>query len=255
MCSRSPDTDPRHEEGAANRQKRGNVLPQLQPIARASLLLLVLLGGLASKASALSFQADFTSTTYQVVAGDTYADLLAQHLLGTPLASVTTTGLEGVSAQVEAGVNSDYSILMTAVLDIAVSGQYEFQVGADWGRGGVAAVIDNASGLVIQELVRTDDIWWGNSWSNPDVFTTQIQLDQGSSYTLAWLGFEGCCGGVTTVRFSFEGLPFEPVDELTVEPYVVPEPNTGLLVGIGLAVLARWRRPKNHPIFLSRPFQ
>lgn len=197
---------------------------------------------LSSDARALSFQADFTATTYQVVAGDTYADLLAAHQAGTPLASVTLTALENVSAQVEAGVTTNYSILMTAILDVAVAGQYEFQVGADWGRGGVAAIIDNGTGAVIDEFVRTDDIWWANDWNNPDVFTTLVDLDAGTSYTLVWLGFEGCCGGTTTIRFSFEGGPFQILNEPNLEPFVVPEAGMAALVGLGLTTLAARRR-------------
>jgi hypothetical protein len=197
---------------------------------------------LSPAARALSFHANFTATTFQVTAGDTYADLLAAHQAGTPLASVTLTALENVSAQVEAGVSTNYSILMTAVLDVAVGGQYEFQVGADWGRGGVAAVIDNGTGIVIDEVVRSDDIWWANDWNNPDVFTTLLDLDAGTSYTLAWLGFEGCCGGVTTIRFSFDGSPFQIVNEPNLEPFAIPEPSTALLLGLGLGAVARRRR-------------
>ncbi len=198
----------------------------------------------SAAARALSFQVDVTATNYQVVAGDTYADLLAAHQAGTPLASVTLTALENVSAQVEAGVTTDYSILMTTVLDVAVTGQYAFQVGADWGRGGVAAVIDNGTGTVIDELVRTDDIWWANDWNNPDVFTTLVDLDAGSSYTLAWIGFEGCCGGVTTIRFSVDGAPFQIVNEPNLEPFAVPEPSTALLLGLGLTTVAIRRRDR-----------
>ena len=197
---------------------------------------------LSPEARALSFQADFTATNYQVTAGNTYADLLAAHLAGAPRASVPLTALENVSAQVTAGVSTDYSILMTAVLDVAVAGQYQFQVGADWGRGGVAAVIDNSTGTVIDELVRTDDIWWNNNWNDPDVFTTSLALVAGTSYTLAWLGFEDCCAGVTTIRFSFDGSPFQVLNQSTIAPFVVPEPSTALLLGLGLTLVASRRR-------------
>jgi hypothetical protein len=196
---------------------------------------------LSSGARALTFQADFSGTTYQVAAGDTFADLLAAHLAGTPLASVSMTGFQGVSAQVEAGVSTNYSIMLTTDFTVGVTGSYEFQIGADWGRGGVAAVLDG-NGALISELVRTDDIWWANDWNNPDVFTTQLNLDAFSAYTFVWLGFEGCCGGVTTLRFSFEGSPFQTLNTLNFTPFVVPEPRVAALVGLGLVALASRRR-------------
>lgn len=194
-----------------------------------------------SGASAVSFHANFRSSFYQVTAGDGYGDLLAAYFAGAPLASVSMPGLENVSAQVEAGVSGDYSILLTASIDVGVSGQYEFQVGADWGRGGVAAVLDG-SGNLIHEVVRVDDIWWANDWNNPDVFTTVLTLDAGSSYTFVWLGFEGCCGGVTTIRFSFAGGAFQTLNDPNVLPFVAPEPGVGLLVALGLTLLATRRR-------------
>jgi hypothetical protein len=213
-----------------------------------------LLVGAPPEARALTFQADFRATTFQVSAGDTYSDLLAAHLAGSPLASVAMTGFENVSAQVEAGVNGDYSIMLAADLTLAAAGQYVFQVGADWGRGGVAAVIDESTSTVIDELVRTDDIWWNNDWSNPDVFTTVIDLDADTSYTLVWLGFEGCCGGGTTIRFSFEGSPFQPLNETNLDPLVVPEPSTALLLAIGLTAMAIVaRNPRSTTATTRRP--
>lgn len=196
----------------------------------------------ASEARALTLQAAFRSSTYQVMPGDTYADLMAAHLAGAPLASLTTTALANVSAQVEAGVGTNYSILLTASLTPSVSGTFAFQVGADWGRGGVAAVLDG-NGTVLQELVRSDDIWWANDWNHPDVFTTSVNMTAGSPYTLVWLGFEGCCAGVTTIRFSYEGSPFAPVDETNLTPLTVPEPASMLLVALGAGALTRRQAP------------
>lgn len=193
-------------------------------------------------ADALSFQAEYRASTYQVTPGDTYADLLAAHLAGASLASITLTGLENASAQVSAGVSTDYSILLVASLTSGVTGNVTFQVGADWGRGGVAAVLDDATGTVLQEFVRTDDIWWNNDWNDPDVFTTNVALNAGSSYSLVWLGFEGCCAGVTTIRFSYEGSAFQNLNDVSIAPLVVPEAATAMLVGAGLVALASRRR-------------
>lgn len=210
--------------------------PTLRTVLLAPALAALLLA--AGDARALSFVADFGSTFYQTAPGDTYADLLAAHEAATPLTSVTMTGFEGVSAQIEAGVGGDYSMRLTAAFEVAVSGQYEFQVGADWGRGGVAAVLDDASDTVIQELVRTDDIWWALDWNNPDVFTTSLWLDAGSSYRFVWLGFEGCCAGATTIRFAVDGGAFQTLNETNLGPLVTPEPATALFLGAGLAALA-----------------
>jgi hypothetical protein len=143
---------------------------------------------------------------------------------------------------VSAGVSGDYSILLSATLMPNVTASWTFQVGADWGRGGVAAVIDNATSTVLQETVRTDDIWWNNDWNDPDVFTTNIVLDAGSSYSLVWLGFEDCCAGVTTIRFSYAGAPFQNLNQPNVAPLVVPEPVVAPLLGVGLAALSTRRR-------------
>lgn len=195
-------------------------------------------GFVAGSAQAVSFDLSFATSTYQVQAGDTYADLLAQHQGEAPLSSDTITGLAGLTSTFYAAVNTDYSILMTTVLNVTAAGTYEFQVGTDWGRGGAAVVIDNGTGVILDEFVTTNDLWWANDWNDPDVFVTTVALAAGSSYTLGWVGFEGCCGGPTTVRFSYNGAPFQPLTDSTIAPFATPEPSTALLVALGLVGLA-----------------
>lgn len=194
----------------------------------------------ASHSAALSFRADFRSSTYQTRAGDTFADLLLEHQSGSLIRSTVTTGLANISTAVYAnGVTTDYSILLTTTFQVAVAGSYTFQVGTDWGRGGAAALIDAASGSVISERVIADDVWWNNSWTNPDVFTTTSTFAVGDSVTLAWVGFEGCCGGSTTIRFSVDGGAYQNFTESSFGGFaIVPEPSTGFLFGLGLLGLS-----------------
>ncbi len=196
-------------------------------------------------ADALMIDVAFTTSTYQVQAGDSYSVLLAQHQAGSVLGAANVATLANVSTAVYAGgVTTDYSVLMRVVLDVEVTGLYTFQVGVDWGRGGVAAVVDNSNGQVISEYVRTDDLWWANDWNNPDVFTNQVTLNQGESYTLDWIGFEGCCAGSSTIRFSYSGGAYQTLDDVNLAPYItpIPEATTGALIVFGLVGMALARR-------------
>jgi hypothetical protein len=203
---------------------------------------LVVIALFASPATALDFQVDFRSSTYQTQIGATFSDLLAQHQSEALIQSNITTGLENISTAVHGGgITSNYSQLMSVTLDVATPGQYEFQVGTDWGRGGAAALIDNSDGSILYERVITDDVWWAYDWNNSDVFTTTFDFVLGDSYTLIWVGYEGCCGGSSTIRFSIDGAPYVPLTDPNIIPHVIPEPSTALLLSLGLAGLANGR--------------
>ncbi|NNL99122.1 MAG: hypothetical protein HKO62_00135 [Gammaproteobacteria bacterium] len=217
----------------------------------------------AVDAAPVEFEARFTSTSAAAYDGggnpalaDDFSALLAKHYAGSNPATTSVTGIENIDSSVHyTGQNSDYSVLMTARLDLAVTGQYEFQIGADWGRGGGIALLDNAGATlsdhnVLQELVRFDDIWWENDWSHGDVVSQTYDITAPGSFNIAWVGFEGCCAGNTTVRFSVDGSPFMILNETNIAPYLgavgapVPLPSSGVLMTGVLALLALCVRPR-----------
>lgn len=206
-----------------------------------SCLVLMFVALSATTAQAIDFQVDFRNSTYVPQTGDTFSDLLAQHQGETLIQSTITTGLQNISTAVYGGgVNNNYSVLMQTTLDVGVAGQYVFQVGTDWGRGGATALIDNSNGSIVSERVILDDIWWANDWNNSDVFTTTFDFAAGDSYTLMWVGYEGCCGGSSTIRFSVDGGAYLPLTAPNIDPFLatVPEPSTAVLLLLGLACLA-----------------
>jgi len=206
----------------------------------------------ANGASALSFQADFRNSTYDTQPSDTFASLLAQHQSETLIQSNVLTGFENIANTVHAsGVTNDYSILLTTTITFSYSGHFSFQVGTDWGRGGAAGVFDGSNNLV-SETVYDRDLWWAYDWNDPDVFTTELDVIAGETYTFSWVGFEGCCGGSSTVRFAVDGGAYQAVNSTNLTPFTssssIPEPGTGASVGLGVAALSVLRRKQRRGV-------
>jgi hypothetical protein len=238
MMRSKPSSSPVSDAARAARRKvarRGASAARL-----AGLFALLGVLALAQSAHALSFRADFASSTYQTLATDTFSSLMLRHQAGTPIRSTVTTGLENISTAVYAnGVTSNYSILMTTTFQAAVAGTYTFQVGTDWGRGGAAGVLDATTGAVLSQRVITGNVWWANDWNNASVFTTTATLSVGQSVTFGWVGFEDCCGGSSTVRFSVNGSGYQNFNQSNFQGFtMVPEPSSALLMGLGLLGLA-----------------
>ena len=208
----------------------------------ASLLLLAAANNVHGAAA--SFDIFLTGTSYAVDGDDTYIDLLQAHQAGIPQVQTQLVGLENQDSFFYTGQWYNYSMLLTTTLDIGKPGNYTFQFGGDWGRGGGVALLDADGTSVLDEVVRTDDIWWANDWNNSDVITTTYALSA-QQYTISWLGFEGCCGGNNSVRFSFNGSAFQGLNLTTIAPYVVPIPSAVWLLGscaVGLLAAGRRRR-------------
>jgi len=210
----------------------------------AKLLCTALLAGTAFSAGAFNLSLDvvFTDSNYQATGSDSFSDLLAAHNAANIISDTSVLALDGVDTSVYAGnISGDYSVLMTATLDINLAGSYEFQVGTDWGRGGGVALFDTASNTQLEEYVTSSDIWWANSWSNSDVISTTYEFTE-NQYTIMWLGFEGCCAGSSTIRFAYEGGAFQTASMTNLAPHVVPLPASIYLLGAAIFGMSITRR-------------
>lgn len=207
--------------------------------------------GLSLQAAAVTYEIDFTRSTYQVMQGDSFSDLLNAHEAGTTLSSQTIGGLNGIDTQAQiTGDARDHSIRMSTSFSVVGATQYEFQVGADWGRGGGIAIYNDDTNSLVSEQIFSHDIWWGKSWSNSDVISTDFEFSPGN-WTVMWIGFEGCCSGSTSVRFAENGGSFNALTTEYFHPVPLPQaqtvsaiplPGTALLFASALGLLVTARR-------------
>lgn len=199
-----------------------------------------------AQAGLLTFDYSVTGINYSVNGSENAADLLNAHNAGSTICSGSADGFVSTGPRQNCGTTSrtDYSLQLHTEFDLANASNLRFQTGADWGRGGGLILTDRNSGARSVYDVTSDDIWWNRDWNNSDVFITELNLDSGA-YALTWIGFEGCCAGETTVRYSHNGGGFMDFTRANFQALTsVPEPGTVALLSIGLAGFALLRRQR-----------
>ena len=202
----------------------------------------------SAQATLLTFDYSVTRSNYQVNGSESSQDLINAHSAGAVLCTDSADGFVRMGPRQNCGFNTrGYSLNLTTQFDLSAGGEYTFQAGADWGRGGGVVLTDLDTGDSTLHSLRTDDVWWARNWNNRDVFNTTFNLDAGS-YAVSWIGFEYCCGGETSIRYSYNGSEFTNFTEENFGAHLaaVAEPETVALLGAGLLSLAlvRRRRPK-----------
>ena len=173
-----------------------------------------------AQATPIDLTISVTKSTYKVRGTETAADLLAAHEAGALVCTAAVGELTNIgSVQTCGGARRNYSLRADATFVVTTAATFDFQVGADWGRGGGVILEDLHDGSSELLQLRTDDIWWARRWSHRDVFNTEVELDEGA-YRVTWVGFENCCGGTTDFRVSVNGGGYEAFSADYVAPYV-----------------------------------
>ncbi|MGB1111246.1 MAG: CCXG family PEP-CTERM protein [Gammaproteobacteria bacterium] len=185
-----------------------------------------------------AFELTYSSrgSSYEVLGTETAQDLLDEFTSSSPIYCdrLAMTEFTRVNSAVSCGSgNSDLDDLVELSFNLADDADFEFQLGTDWGRGGAVIVNNTLS------YITTDDIWWGYDWNNADVISNQLSLTAGLN-TIQWIGFEGCCNGDRSIRFSVNGGSFQALSEANMAAYeasAVPVP-AGLLLMLSMLPLA-----------------
>lgn len=184
------------------------------------------------------------STAYSAAAAQTNANAY-KSIVSAAIASPTSgygmqnlSDLNNISNHGLFGSNSNIAFDFEINFNVSAieAGNWAFRAGVDFGKGGAVFVDGNALGY------KTNDMWWGGSYSNPSQFFNYTTSLSAGNHTLSIYGLEGCCDGGTQTQFhgakSTAFMTFSSADGINP----IPEPATIGLLGLGLLGMASMRR-------------
>ncbi|MGB0721076.1 MAG: CCXG family PEP-CTERM protein [Gammaproteobacteria bacterium] len=212
-------------------------LKTARPIRIAAVLFAAALSCGAAQAFELTYSV--RGSTYGVSGTENAADLYTAFDAGGPVycdeQSLDSFVMVNTGATCGSG-NSDLADFISLEVDLAAATVLEFELGTDWGRGG-ALLVDGAV-----HTITSDDIWWGYDWNNADVINSVLSLS-GGVHTLEWIGFESCCNGARSLRYSADGGQWQDLtaanfSSLEAVSSTVP---TAAVWGLMLGGLVAWR--------------
>lgn len=202
------------------------------------LFFIVLVPGMASADLIINdLGLEVRGSGYVVTAGDGAEFLYDQFLAGSDLGCDTSiVAVDNVgSSQTCGGPVTDIASLISVSIE-QTGGEIMWEFGADWGRGGTISEMLGWS--TPAEAPYVGDYWWALNWASADVinFSTFVT----GSFDFFLLGFEGCCGGGMSLRYSENGGESWNIAAVNA----VPEPGTLALLGLGLAAFGFAKRRK-----------